>query len=932
VTAKNGSGGVTGTITGLVSTANWTWPENTGRHVYVNAATGNDSNSGTSAGSPFRTIGRANALVAAGDTVHIYPGRYYKKIDVAASGTSGRPISFVFEGAGAIVDGSDPNRLRLTWTNEGGGVYSISVGTSLRDEYRNKPLMVVAGTASIDGPTTRLYLHDSLPELQNGYCLTDWNFWHVDPCIRSGYFVDHTTGKLYVKLDDGSDPSARHMFISRFSFRHEYPTSDSRWRDEGYGDDSYGIGIFGKKWIRIRNLEFRFFHETMKVKTWEPSNPNHYIRIADSRFRHFNRGISAVGVNSFSVYENNTFDDNRIFDWPRLAHKQFPNETCSIDLVTDSNWVEAKNNVVRNNSSDGAANGICVHTRNTDIHGTTVRRAADDGFEPDTAYGSTNANPPSSDDTNIFFTENLRFFSNTIDTVFSGISLSPIYGVTSVLGNTITNTVSYGVKTRYDDSYGPALIWNNTFYSPFNNPLGKNGRAFDWTATIWNFDLRNNVFFNRYHAVEGGYVNSPGSAAANRFDYNLGYTINSNSWSTIEDYYDSTGFPGIDRAVRIPGLHGDASDVGGSLPNCLNWSGTSPDIGAFEFSSGAPPDKMPPPLPSGLNVTVISSSQINLSWNAVTDPSGIREYRIERAVGAGSFALLRAVAGTSTSDTGLAASTTYRYRVSAVDNAGNASAFSTEGSGTTPATSGPNRPPTVSLTSVAGRQGLVTFSVSAAVPDGPALACSLAFGDGSASAACGASVAHRYAPGKYRACATATDSAAAKATACNDILVNKGLKVWITASSGGSTGALTASSGPVRIEVLDDDAPSPDATIALGDGSSIEGSETRLSLLPGETLAFGVTAPNESLEAVIRMESDGTLKLVSASDPSALELVFDEPAAREGVGDYFGGGGCGTASAPGSVGFFWIRVLGLLAGRGLTERRSDRRRTPPRSR
>jgi len=82
-----------------------------------------------------------------------------------------------------------------------------------------------------------------------------------------------------------------------------------------------------------------------------------------------------------------------------------------------------------------------------------------------------------------------------------------------------------------------------------------------------------------------------------------------------------------------------------------------------------------------LTVAAASCSQINLSWAASTDTggSGLSGYYIYRG---GVF--LKQVAGTSTSDASLAASTSYSYAVSAVDNAGNESARTT-GSATTPA-------------------------------------------------------------------------------------------------------------------------------------------------------------------------------------------------------------------------------------------------------
>jgi chitodextrinase len=94
------------------------------------------------------------------------------------------------------------------------------------------------------------------------------------------------------------------------------------------------------------------------------------------------------------------------------------------------------------------------------------------------------------------------------------------------------------------------------------------------------------------------------------------------------------------------------------------------------------PDTIPPSVPTGLTATVISASQVNLSWGASTDTggSGLGTYIIYR-----NGALLIFNATTSYSDTGVGGSTTYTYTVTARDVAGNESAQSTPASVTTPA-------------------------------------------------------------------------------------------------------------------------------------------------------------------------------------------------------------------------------------------------------
>src|SRR5258708_3232599 len=92
-----------------------------------------------------------------------------------------------------------------------------------------------------------------------------------------------------------------------------------------------------------------------------------------------------------------------------------------------------------------------------------------------------------------------------------------------------------------------------------------------------------------------------------------------------------------------------------------------------------------PTAPTGLTPTVVSGSQINLSWTASTDNVGVTGYPLERCQGAGcsSFTQIGTPAGTTFNDTGLTAGTSYSYRVRATDAAGNLSAYSTVASATT---------------------------------------------------------------------------------------------------------------------------------------------------------------------------------------------------------------------------------------------------------
>ncbi|QQR78684.1 MAG: VCBS repeat-containing protein [Candidatus Moraniibacteriota bacterium] len=89
-------------------------------------------------------------------------------------------------------------------------------------------------------------------------------------------------------------------------------------------------------------------------------------------------------------------------------------------------------------------------------------------------------------------------------------------------------------------------------------------------------------------------------------------------------------------------------------------------------------DTVVPSMPTNLLSTAVSTTQINLAWNASTDNVGVTGYRIWRnGVSVATTTVL------SYQDTGLTPSTAYTYAVSAFDAAGNESALSATASATT---------------------------------------------------------------------------------------------------------------------------------------------------------------------------------------------------------------------------------------------------------
>jgi len=164
---------------------------------------------------------------------------------------------------------------------------------------------------------------------------------------------------------------------------------------------------------------------------------------------------------------------------------------------------------------------------------------------------------------------------------------------------------------------------------------------------------------------------------------------------------------------RAPAQAGPWADVGSVAPNIAAFDDSTvrPDssyfyrVEAVGAQASSPPSNIafattpaaagsPPVAPSGLTATTTSASSIALSWvDNSMDETG---FQLERAlVASGPFAQIATLSANavSFSDSGLAASTTYFYRVRATNTAGN-SAYSVVASTTTqPAAAAPPAAP-----------------------------------------------------------------------------------------------------------------------------------------------------------------------------------------------------------------------------------------------
>src|SRR5207249_781877 len=99
-----------------------------------------------------------------------------------------------------------------------------------------------------------------------------------------------------------------------------------------------------------------------------------------------------------------------------------------------------------------------------------------------------------------------------------------------------------------------------------------------------------------------------------------------------------------------------------------NASAQSASAGA---TTQVAPDTTAPSVPGGLAAVAVSSSKINLSWNASTDNVGVAGYKVYR-----NGVQIATTSALAYGNTGLSPATVYSFAVAAFNAAGNSSALS----------------------------------------------------------------------------------------------------------------------------------------------------------------------------------------------------------------------------------------------------------------
>ncbi len=217
--------------------------------------------------------------------------------------------------------------------------------------------------------------------------------------------------------------------------------------------------------------------------------------------------------------------------------------------------------------------------------------------------------------------------------------VSSVMTITGISGGVVT-------LTRGIESGGAPVVGDT--YRLWPGPVGMQERDFTTSDTA---DERHNYLFTG--------LGTPGGAITSAIP--SGRTL----WPSITNRTTKPGYMGT---YNWPPVDPTAP---GDTENIIPAAGR-----ALRLDAPAPTD--PPIAASGLSATAAGATQINIVWSDNSDNE--TGFRLERRVGAGSWSTVTTTAANveSYSNTGLSPSTTYEYRVFAVNGGGESSASNTD--------------------------------------------------------------------------------------------------------------------------------------------------------------------------------------------------------------------------------------------------------------
>jgi hypothetical protein len=421
-----------------------------------------------------------------GDTIRIRAGTYHTtaELGVEDSGTPGNYLTIeAAPGEHVILDGSDVDLNDPAvdnWHHYQNDIYYTDVPWGDSQCSIDSLPNYIGEQRGGDG--TRYLLYDG--------GTSDWDDFLAAPSGKAYYDCGGPyRGRLYVVTYDADDPDNNEMHVSR---------------------RGVGLVLAGADYVRIRNLEFRYYG-LYGVYLTQPGADHNVIE--ENTFHGMGRYHIRVGAWGTLYSSDNLIQDNHFYErgyrdsgWTGdMQYRYAPSVGIRLNYA-------GPGNVIRRNTLKGGSDAITMgwQSHNTDVYENVIEEYMDDGIEVDDQPG-----------------QNIRVWGNIIHHCYSGISnqdwfigdywnTGPVYifrnvimggsdpqGRTDVNGDVYFSNYAFKVGTD-EDWVGPVYYYHNTISIP-DSPVGGNGvqdaggdhfSGIVARNNLWN--VRGRVFYLRY--------------------------------------------------------------------------------------------------------------------------------------------------------------------------------------------------------------------------------------------------------------------------------------------------------------------------------------------------------------------------------------------------------------------------------------------------
>lgn len=677
---------------------------------YVDTVNGRDNDpsyDGLSLAKPFKTIQKAASVMQAGDTCYVRAGTYNETVTPSNSGTAGSPITFMpYNGESVTISGADTIS-SSAWSLDSGNIYkaTVSVGSGLlanqifvdsqmmtEARWPNTGLDLLNRTDATAGTgTTATTVYDTnLNSFPSGY----WNggkiwivsgdaWWAQTGSITSSGSGYVTFGSL---LATGSwyDPKAGNKYYlygkkAALDTANEwfYDTATSTlyfWAPSGVNPNTlnvkmkqrnYAFNISSKSYITIKG--FNIFSCTIKaansnniiVDGIDAKYISHYTEIGDDGLNGqashyldaglifdnasdcmvrnskiaYSAGSGIVFVGGGMQIVNNQIHDT---DYSACAH---PAIRCGFDQNDPEHENLVRGNTLYNTGRDGITSYYLTHLVYNDIYNFGILTKDNGGVYNGGAI--------------TFAKEKTVIAYNKVHDNLSAHFPDGIYLDTGARPYLVHHNLVYNIPATGIRLNGWTPHDNNRDNYIYNNTVVCSGNAID---TFSAYDMNGTRIIN--NIFRRPYATSPGAYLAN----NLPYTTDPSftNAATYNFTLQSTS-PAKDAGQVIPGI----TD---------GYSGTAPDMGAFEYGLTAwtagynAPAAGAPGSPTANAATNKTASSMNVSWGAVSGATG---YKVKYGTSSGIYSSTVDVGNvTSYTISSLKPDTVYYYAVTAYNASG----------------------------------------------------------------------------------------------------------------------------------------------------------------------------------------------------------------------------------------------------------------------